>query len=311
MANFNNLTLRQLRYLIALADTAHFRRAATLCDVSQPSLSAQIQNLEAELGLQLFERSRSGVALTPAGREVVTRARRVIDEVQGISDFAAHAADGLVGTIRLGVKPTLGPYLLPHIVTALNGQNPDLKLYVRESAPRELEVELARGEHDVILAQLPVHDDRLTTLRLFREPLYLALPAKHPLAQYDAVKRKDLQGLEVLSLNPRYHLHDQITTLCEEFQATLRRDYEGTSLDALRTMVGLNMGVTFVPALYARSEIKPNSEVVVRPIAGRSISRSVGLVWRNTAGRAEAFVRIADVIKTIAKQKFEMLTVEL
>lgn len=310
MANPNNITLRQLRYLIALAETSHFRKAAERCGVSQPSLSAQIQNIEAELGVQLLERSRSGVALTPIGREVINRARRVMDEVQGIADFTSGARNGLIGTIRLGAKPTLGPYLLPHIVTSLHSDNPDLKLYVREGPPRELEFELVRGVHDVILAQLPVQGAELVTKRLFREPLYLAVPADHPLARRDAVESKDLAGLQVLSLNPQYHLHDQITTLCEDLNATLRRDYEGTSLDALRTMVGMDMGVTFVPALYAQSEIKPNSEVVVRPIAGRSIARSVGLVWRKSAGRAEAYVEIAEIIKSVVRRKFQMLTLE-
>ena len=258
----------------------------------------------------MLERNRSGVTLTPAGREVVTRARRVLDEVRGISDFATAAQVGMVGTIRLGAKPTLGPYLLPHIVTTLRRENPELKLYVREGAPRELEFELARGEHDVILAQLPVRGADLVTQRLFREPLYLALPAGHPLAKQQAIKSEQLAGLHVLSLSPQYHLHDQIMTLCQEFDAKLQRDYEGTSLDALRTMVGMGMGVTFVPALYARSEIGPNSEVVVRPIAGRSIFRSVGLVWRKASGRAGAYQQIAEIIKTVAHREFKMLTID-
>lgn len=308
--NNPGITLRQLRYLIALAETAHFRKAAERCGVSQPSLSAQIQNIEGELGVQLLERSRSGVALTPIGREVVTRARRVLDEVQGITDFTSGAQSGLIGTIRLGAKPTLGPYLLPHIVTTLRTANPDLQLYVREGPPRELEFELVRGDHDVILAQLPVQGAEVVTKRLFREPLYLALPTAHPLAAHDAVKAEDMAGLQVLSLNPQYHLHDQITTLCQELNATLRRDYEGTSLDALRTMVGMDMGVTFVPALYAQSEIKPNSEVVVRPIAGRAIARSIGLAWRKSAGRAQAYVEISEIIKSVVREKFPMLTIE-
>ncbi|MEM7060001.1 MAG: hydrogen peroxide-inducible genes activator [Pseudomonadota bacterium] len=310
MINTNDVTLRQLRYLIALSETQHFRKAAERCGVSQPSLSAQIQNIEGTLGILLLERSRSGVALTPVGREVVSRARRVMEEVQGITDFASGAQNGLVGTIKLGAKPTLGPYLLPHIVTSLHTENPDLQLYVRESPPRELEFELMRGDHDVILAQLPVQGAELVTKRLFREPLYLALPATHPLAKKDAVEEEDIEGLQMLSLNPLYHLHDQITSLCEELKASLRRDYESTSLDALRTMVGMDMGVTFVPALYAQSEIKPKSEVVVRPIARRAIARSIGLVWRKSAGRAHAYVQIAEVIKTVVRRKFKMLTIE-
>ncbi|MEM8790679.1 MAG: hydrogen peroxide-inducible genes activator [Pseudomonadota bacterium] len=306
----NDITLRQLRYLLALADTEHFRRAAERCGVSQPSLSAQIQNIEAALGIQLVERGRSGVALTPIGRDVVARAQRVIESVQDIADLAASAQHGMIGTIKLGVKPTLGPYLLPHIVTKLHRENPSLKLYVREGAPRELEFELASGVHDVVLAQLPVMGAELTTRRLFREPLYLTLPADHALAALDAVPSEALVGLRVLSLNPHYHLHDQITALCTEFGATLLRDYEGTSLDAIRTMVGMGMGVSFLPALYARSEIGPHSEVVVRPIRGRSISRSIGLVWRKSAGRAKAYKAIADLIRDIAEKQFPELTLE-
>lgn len=304
------ITLRQLRYLMAVAETGHFGRAAQRCGISQPSLSAQIRNIEGALGLQLLERGRTGVAVTPVGREVIARASRVMEEVQGIVDFASGAQQGMSGTIRLGAKPTLGPYLLPHIVTSLHSANPELKLYVREGAPRELQSELARGLHDVILAQLPVAGEELVVQRLFREPLLLALPSGHPLAAEPKVRSAELRGLQVLALAPHYHLHDQITRLCQEFGAVLLRDYEGTSLDALRIMVGMGMGVTFVPALYARSEIGPQSEVVVRPVEGARITRSVGLVWRKSAGRAVAYRAIARLIKQVAAEKFPMLTIE-
>ena len=304
------LTLRQLRYLIALDDAKHYRRAAERCGISQPSLSAQVQNIEGALGVQLVERSRSGVALTPVGREVAERARRILDDVQGIVDFTAGAQRGLVGTIRLGAKPTLGPYLLPHVVAKLHRQHPELNLYVREGAPRELEHELSRGIHDVILAQLPVTGSELITQRMFREPLYLAVAADHPLASKADVVTADLKGLQVLSLSPNYHLHDQINALCQEFGATLLRDYEGTSLDALRQMVGMGMGVTFLPALYVRSEIPSRSEVVVKPLTGKSVTRSVGLVWRKSAGRAAAYKQIAEVMRDVVAQKFKNLIIE-
>ncbi len=308
--NWQGLTLRQLRYLVALDDTRHFRRAAEQNGVSQPSLSAQLQTMESTLGVRLFERSRAGVVPTPVGREVVQRARRVIDDVQGIAEFTAGAQHGLVGTIRLGAKPTLGPYLLPHVVRRLHRAHPDLRLYVRENAPRELEFELTRGVHDVILAQLPLAGGDLTVTRLFREPLYLAVAADHPLAGREAVEPRDLAGLQVLSLNPHYHLHDQIGALCEEFSAQLLRDYEGTSLDALRTMVGMGMGVAFVPALYALSEIPDHGEVVVKPIKGRSIARSIGLAWRASAGRADTYQEIAVTMREVAAQTFKVLTIE-
>lgn len=305
-----SLTLKQLRYLVALDEAKHYRRAAELCHISQPSLSAQIQNVEEVLGVQLVERSRSGVSLTPVGREVVSRARAVLTDVQGIVDFTAGAQRGLVGTIRLGAKPTLGPYLLPHVVEKLHRQYPDLSLYIREGGPRELEHELGSGVHDLILAQLPVVGSELVTQRLFREPLYLAVAADHPLAERETVESEDLKGLQVLSLSPHYHLHDQIGALCREFGATPLRDYEGTSLDALRQMVGMGMGVTFLPALYVDSEVPRRGDVVVKTLKGRSITRSVGLVWRKSAGRASAYRQIADVVRDVAAKKFSALIIE-
>lgn len=306
----HRLTLKQLRYLIALDDTGHFRRAAEACDISQPSLSAQIQNLEELLGVQLVERGRSGTILTPVGRDVGDRARRILDEAQGILDFTAGAQRGLAGTIRLGAKATLGPYLLPHVVSRLHAGHPELNLYVREAPPRELVRELTTGLHDVILAQLPATGRELVTMRLFREPLYLAFALDHPLAGKESIDLEDLAGLNVLSLSPQYHLHDQVAALCTEFGATMLRDYEGTSLDALRQMVGMGMGVTFLPALYVASEIREDSEIVVRPVRNRSLSRSIGLVWRKSAGRASAYRELGDIIRKVVGAGFPALTVE-
>ncbi len=304
------LTLKQLRCLVALEDTAHFRHAAERCGITQPSLSAQIKNLEGVLGVQLVERNRAGVTMTPVGRSVVATARRILDDVQAIADFTAGAQHGLLGTIRLGTKPTLGPYLMPHVVARLHRKYPDLNLYVREGAPKDLEHELASGLHDVILAQVPVAGADLVTERLFREPLYLAMARDDPLARRAQVTVEDLRGLRMLSLNPDYHLHDQIAELCRAYGSVLVRDYEGTSLDALRQMVGMGMGVTFLPALYVHSEIHARSEIAVRPLKGSSFSRSVGLVWRKSAGRASAYRQMADLVREVAGSRFKDLAVE-
>ncbi len=303
-------TIRQLRYLTAIAETKHFRRAAELMGVSQPSLSAQLQTLEELLGARLVERSRAGVALTPLGREVVERSNIVLEEVQGIVDFASVASHGLTGTIRLGAKPTLGPYLLPHVVARLHRRHKDLKLYVRESSPRELEQELNAGLHDLILAQLPIVGQDFVTESLFREPLFLAMASDHPLAAKTEVTASDLKGLGVLSLSPQYHLYDQIATLCDSFGASLLRDYEGTSLDALRQMVGMGMGVTFLPALYVQTEIPARGDVVVKRLKGRDIYRVCGLAWRKSAGRVAAYHQIAEIMKDVASKRFKDLRVE-
>ena len=304
-----SVTVKQLTCLLAIEETGHFRRAAERCGITQPSLSAQLANLEDALGVRLVERSRAGVAMTPEGREVALRARRITDELQGIVDFSAGARRGLHGTIRLGSKPTLGPYLLPRVVSTLHREYPDLKLYIRESEPRHLEQELLSGVHDVVLTQLPAASADVVEAPLFQEPLYLAMAQDHPLAKEDTVSVKALKGLEVLSLNPAFHLHDQVHHLCEQFGARLVRDYEGTSLDALRQMTGMGMGVTFLPALYVQSELRASSEVAARRLRGRNVFRPAGLLWRKSAGAGESYRKLAEIIRTVTRRYFKDLTV--
>jgi len=303
----SEVTLKQLRYLVALADFEHYRHAAEFCGISQPSLSVQLQNLESILGTRLVERSRGGVIFTPVGREVVARARRVLFEAQAIKDFATASGRGLAGTIRLGVNATLGPYLLPRVLAALHREHPDTKLYIRESKPTNLESELGIGLHDVILVQLPIHNADYDTAPLFTEPIFLAVSADHPLAGQKHVSVTDLKGLPVLSLTPEFHLHDQVHALCESFGAQIIRDYEGTSLDALRQMVAMDMGTTFLPALYAQSEISDLEDVVTIPLKGRRISRSVGLAWRKGAGRSSGYAEMARFIRDVVRKDFKVL----
>ncbi|MEE4121109.1 MAG: LysR substrate-binding domain-containing protein [Paracoccaceae bacterium] len=298
-------TLRQLRYLIAVAEQAHFGRAAARLGISQPSLSLQIGNLEDVLGLRLVERGRGPVTLTPAGREVLARARRVRDEVQGIVDLAATMGVGLVGTLRLGTTPTIGPYLLPRVVARLHADFPDLRLYVRESAPRPLRDALVAGEHDLILTQLPEPGTDLVAHRLFREPLTLAVPKDHPLATEDQIEPAQIAGLSILGLSPAYALHDQIAGLCRDHGAEMVRDYEGTSLDALRAMVGMGMGAAFLPRLYVASELAPRDEgVVAIPFKGARVTRTLGLVWRRSAPDDAAYRKLADILRDVARARF-------
>lgn len=302
------ITLRQLRYLVVLADTLNFRRAAEQCGVSQPSLSQQIKALETGLGTTLVERGPGAVALTPTGRDIAAAAVEVLDGVEGLLSLALRGP--LAGLLRLGVKPTLGPYLMPHVVRRLHKTHPDLRLLVRESPPLDLDRELVSGVHDLILNQLPLSAAEVTTVRLFREPLMLAVAADHPLAQRESFAPEDLGGLDVLTLGPRYHLHEQVHRLCEEFGGVLRRDYEGTSLDALRQMVGMGLGVTFLPALYVLSEVRDGAEVRVLAPARRPLFRSIGLAWRERSGRSEAFTAIAETIRDVARDELPVLKLE-
>lgn len=275
-------SLRQFCCLVAIAEGGSFRAAAMRLGMSQPALSAQIQGLEEALGIVLVERRSQGAELTPIGREALGRIRAIMDGARALEDFAASARKSLTGRLTLGVSPTVGPYLLPHVVARLHRRHPDLRLGVREGTPSDLERELVDGMHDAILAQLPLRDPALSVDELFRERLLLIVATDHPLASAGAVSPEQLRGLDILTLDPRYRLREQVETVCETFGANLSQDYEGSSLDALRVMTGMNAGVAFVPELYARSEIRADGDVVALPLKGRALYRRIGIAWRRS-----------------------------
>jgi LysR family hydrogen peroxide-inducible transcriptional activator len=292
-------TLRQLEYFVAVAEASSFRRAAERLHVSQPTLTNQILALEQVLGLALFERSRAGTMPTSATRELLPNARRVLEESQGLVDRAEALGRGPGGTYRLGVTPTLGPYLLPHILPDIHRRYAALKLYVREAAPRDLEAGLAVGEQDVILTPLPVDEARLTVVPLFHEPLKLVLSAEHRLGDKKRIERKDLAGESVLTIQEHHHFHRQIEQLCDRLDARVLRDYEGTSLDTLRHMVTMGMGIAFLPALYVRSEIHQPRELRVTTVHGEAIHRTHALAWRSASPARQLFQEIANEIRTV------------
>lgn len=298
------ISMRQLRYLVALDRAGTFRRAAESCGVSQPSLSEQIKAMEASLGLALADRTRPRVHLTPAGREIAQRARAILAQVDELEGFATRMGEGFSGTIRLGATLTAGPYLLPHVVARLHRDYPDLRLYVREAAPARLVEDLLAGAHDLILTQLPVMVAGLETRRILREPLYLGLAADAPLASRAVISRDDLKGLDVIGLGPEYQLYHHIRRLCEDNGARLVQDYQGTSLDAVRQMVGMGMGASFFPALYLASEAPGRSEIVARPVSGPPITRSLGLVWRERSAGAPAFETLAGIMREVGASVF-------
>lgn len=294
------ITIRQLHYFCELAACGNFRRAAERIGVSQPSLSAQIQLMESQLGRTLVERGNGPTMLTPIGREILARAQTILAEVKGLSDIAQGDPDGLTGTIRFGASPTTGPYLMPQVVARLHREHPELRLHIREGNPEELIRELAVGTHDVVLAQLPVSGDALVAERLFREPLLLTMATDDPLTAHDTIDPALLRGRELLTLSPQYRLSDQILAFGEAVGAHVLRDYEGTSLDAVRQMTGMGMGLSLLPALYVRSEVRDEDDVTTRPLRDRTIHRELGLVWRRSAGRATAFRKLAEIVAATA-----------
>ena len=294
--------LRQLEYLVALADTRHFGQAADSVHISQPTLSQQIRVLEAQLGTILVERNESPVQLTPVGREIAARARHVLLGVDDIRSLARRANNEMVGTIRLGVTPTLGPYLLPGIIASLHRAFPDLRLYIRDGIPDRQALELGRGELDMLLAPMPISGSNLHTEPLFRENLHIVASPDDPLANGRLLKRQDLAGCNFLSLDSRHHFGRQTRTICDDLGAFLLPDYEGTSLDSLRQMAGSGLGLAILPELYLRSEVGGEDMVTRLSIADWSATRSIAAIWREGVAYRETYRQIAESIAAEARR---------
>lgn len=295
-------SLQQLRYLIAVADTLHFRRAADLCHVTQPTLSAQIKELELRLGVTLVERNRSRVLLTPLGTEIVERSRRVLREVSEIRETARRGQRPMAGTLRAGVVQTLGSYLLPIIAPDLHDIYPDLRLYIREGLSDALVRQLEGGTLDFLFHPLPLDRHEIDTVPVFEEPLMVVMPRAHPLAREAAIDRHHLKGETLLTLEPGHRLHEQMLALAEEYEARLSHDYEGTSLDTLRQMVAMGMGLALLPALYVRSEVARETLVTARPIAGIPPARVIGMTWRRGTAHADEFRTLARLTADVLRR---------
>jgi LysR family hydrogen peroxide-inducible transcriptional activator len=285
--------IRQLEYLVAIADTLNFRRAAERTNTTQPTLSEQLKALEERLGAQLVERDRSRVLLTPIGVQVVEVARRILRDSNEIRQLTASGGKELAGVLRLGLPPTIGPYLLPLVLPNLHKSYPALKLYIREDVPENLPRALGDGLLDIVITLLPVPGSDLVSQSLFREPLYLVAAADDALSARSRVERADLSGRDVLALGRGHQLHDVVVALCEELGARLRYDFEGTSLDTLREMVMMGLGVTFLPGLYVRREIVADPNLKVIALHGRSIHLNVGIAWRRSSALQSSYERLA------------------
>ena len=294
-----NVSLRQIAYFKAIGEVGSFRGAAERLGVTQPTLTAQIATLEESLGVKLFERTRSGATPTVAARELIPVCNRIQEEVQSFVDTAHGFTGGEAGTYRIGVTPTLGPYLLPQVLPEIHERFQELRLFVREGVPAELSQDLRGAKHDLILSTQPIADVGLEISPLFREPLKLVLPLDHRLANKDVINRTDLVGEEVLTIDEHHLYHRQVTELCQTLGATTRRDFEGTSLDTLRQMVVMGMGITFLPSLYVASEIRESDPLRVTDVFGVNMYRDHALAWRSRSPARPLFRRLAQTIREL------------
>lgn len=296
------VSLRQLQYLVAVADELHFRRAAEACNVSQPALSAQIQLLEEGLGAQLVERSQRKVILTPIGRDTVVRAREVLAQVDELQEAVREQVPPLSGALRLGVIPTVGPYVLPALLPRVRALFPKVELYLREEKTAELVSQLRAGQIDLALLALPVAGNDLHTLPLFDDPFVLAMPEGHELAREPSVCEADLVGRRLLLLDDGHCLRDHALQVCSLVGAGNAEDFSATSLNTLVQMVANGLGLTLMPALALDVELRSDSGLEVRRFRDPQPSRQIGLLWRRSSLRKTDFHAFAEVIE----QQIEM-----
>lgn len=295
-------TLQQLRYLVAIADTLSFSRAAEICRVAQPTLSVQLKELETRLDVRLVERTRAKVIVTPTGQEVARRARAMLSDLDDIREVARRDdPEAPQALLQIGVVQTVGAYVLSVAMPSLRQAYPNMRIRVREEHGDTLLRQLSDGVHDVLLLPEEVRRPDLACRRVMAEPLMVVLPADHPLARKDAIAPADLEGETILTMEPGHRLHDQIVQLCEDVGAHHARDYEGTTLDTLRQMVALGMGVSLLPVLYVRSEVIREQLVVARPMSSRAPVRDISLLWRLNAPRETTYSAIASQLRQALK----------
>jgi LysR family hydrogen peroxide-inducible transcriptional activator len=295
-------TLKQLRYFAALAETLHFGRAAARCQVTQPALSMQIRELEAELGVVLVERTSAGVFLTAAGEDVADRARRILLAVQDLVDLARHRDRVLAGPLRLGVIPTIGPYLLPQVLPRLHASYPGVQLSLHESQTEHLLEALVAGDLDLLILALPVGRDDVATQALFDDAFNLAVAADHPLARRAAVSQQDLLAERLLLLEEGHCLREQALSLCHAAGANEADDFRASSLATVVQMVVNGYGGTILPDLALPVEAGANPRLRVVPFRAPAPARTIGLAWRSSSPRAADFKAFGELIATAQRE---------
>ncbi len=294
------MTLTELRYIVTLAQDQHFGKAAERCNVSQPTLSVAVKKLEDELGVALFERSKTRVQPTPMGEQVVAQAQTVLEQASVIKDIATSGKDQLGSPLKVGAIFTIGPYLFPQFIPQLQDIAPKMPLFVEEGYTATLRQQLRKGDLDVIVVALPFTEADVVTQALYDESFVVLLPAQHPLAQKEALAPDDLTDENVLLLGEGHCFRDQILqalpnikTHAADDSGNIRTATAGSSLETMRHMVASGIGITILPTSAAISNYAPDT-LVTRPLTDINAKRTVGLAWRASFPRHKA----VDVLKT-------------
>ena len=299
------MTLTELRYIIALAETGHFRKAAEACFVSQPTLSIAVKKLEEKLGVCLFERSRQQVQVTDIGQKVIEQAKITLQQSQIIYDIAEQGKDPLGSQLSVAAIFTVGPYLFPRMVHQLNQIAPNMPLLIEESYTAVLRKKLSAGELDAIIIALPFNEPDVVTQPLYDEPFVVLLPSDHPLAKQKAIPPKSLNEHNVLLLGEGHCFRDQVLEACPGLQNSLAKNslsntnrqlhsvVEGSSLETLKHMVSSGLGITVLPESAAELSSLNSELLTIRPFTDPAPQRTVALAWRASYPRHNAI----DVLK--------------
>ena len=289
-----HVTLKQLRYFCALAREQHFGRAADSCSVTQPALSMQIQELEATLGIDLVERTRAGVKLTPKGAEVAARAQRLINDARDLVDYARNSEGVLSGVLRLGLIPSVAPYLLPPLLPLLRTNYPDLELHVRETQTEQLLHELVEGKLDVVLLALPVKNADIETLALFEDRFLLAVPKSQNMSGRVRATRELVEEGRLLLLEEGHCLRDQALTYCSLQQVSSVNTFGASSLSTIVEMVSAGLGITLLPEISLPVEQRGRGIKLMRFVDPEP-ARTIGLAWRRSSPRGADFQALAKL----------------
>jgi LysR family transcriptional regulator, hydrogen peroxide-inducible genes activator len=289
------MTLNELRYIVAVAQERNFRRAADKSFISQPALSLAIQKLEEELGVQIFERGKNEVSVTPLGVQIVEQAQRVLEEARHIREIASQGSDQLSGALRVGIIYSVGPYLLPDLVPALKKLAPEMPVEIEENITANLDTLLRNGKLDVIIIALPFGDTGILTKPLYDEPFEVVVGSDHHWAGRRSIKAQELSTEKVLLLDSGHCFSNQVSEACPELERKGAEIQQGTSLETIRNMVASGLGITVLPA-SANSARYRNKLLKVIPFTQPAPSRRIALAWRKSFARGQAIEVLAQAI---------------
>lgn len=296
--NFRSLGFRDLQMVVAVAKSGSFSRAAEACAITQPALSERIKRIESDLGVELFERNKRALRITPVGEQLVHKAQDILDEAADIQTIISSSREPLNGPLRVGIIATLGPYLMPLVLPRLRKKYPDLELVLQEGLTDSLIEALQAGSLDLVIAAAPIHATGLDQLQLFDEPFVLAIPVGHEFAERRDVHAKDLCGDEMVLLEDGHCLSGQALDVCPARQRRNRKRLHAMTLETLRHMVATGAGYTLLPSLAVGRKPPLTNLIHYRPLAGkRQYGRKIVIVWRQSYRRGADITLFADLVR--------------